>query len=141
MTGHGRRVVVADDEMIMRQVLKAILKESRFEIVGEATHGDEVLAKCLQYRPDILCLDINMPRKDGIEALKEIRGQMPDLQVLMISANTASDKVKEAIRLGAMGFIVKPFNANQVLQRLLQLFGEAPDEKSHGRDESEGQNN
>ncbi len=125
MAGKGRRVIVADDEMIMRQVLKAILDEGQFEVVAEATHGDEILAKCLKHRPDILCLDINMPRRDGVEALKDIRAQLPDLQVLMISGNTASDKVKQAISLGAVGFIVKPFNAAQVLQRLLQLFGEA----------------
>ena len=128
MSKSGRRVVLADDEMMMRQVLKAILSEGGFEVVGEAMHGAEVVAKCIKHQADILCLDINMPKMDGIEALKELRQQMPDIQVVMISGNTASDKVKEAISLGAKGFIVKPFNANQVLDRLIQLFGAAEED-------------
>lgn len=124
MPAKGRRVVLADDEMMVRQVLKAILKEGNFEVVGEATNGAEVLAKCLQLRPDILCLDINMPKKSGIEALQELREAQPDLQVVMISGDSSTDKVNEAISLGAIGYILKPFNAQQVLDRLLQLFGE-----------------
>ncbi len=128
MAANGRRVVVADDELMLRQVLKAILAEGKFDVVGEATNGSEVLPKCQKHRPDILCLDINMPKKDGIEALRELHAELPDIQVVMISGNTSSDKVKEAISLGAKGFIVKPFNANQVLTRMLQLFGTAPED-------------
>lgn len=124
MTNTGKRVVLADDEMMMRQVLKAILKSGKFEVVGEAVNGNDVLPKCQQHKPDILCLDINMPGKSGIEALQEVRDHFPSLRVIMISGDTSSDTVKEAIALGAQGFIVKPFNATQVLSRLLQLAGE-----------------
>ncbi|MBU2478028.1 MAG: response regulator [Gammaproteobacteria bacterium] len=126
MTTQGRRVIVADDEMMMRQVLKVILTEGGFEIVAEATNGLEVISKCQQLKPDLLCLDINMPKKNGIEALQELRESLPNLQVVMISGDASTDKVKEAISLGARGFILKPFNAQQVLTRLVQLFGEAP---------------
>ena len=69
MTTQNRRVIVADDEMMMRQVLKAILKEGGFEVIAEVTNGQEVISKCQQLKPDLLCLDINMPKKNGIEAL------------------------------------------------------------------------
>ena len=127
MTTQNRRVIVADDEMMMRQVLKAILKEAGFEVIAEVTNGQEVISKCQQLKPDLLCLDINMPKKNGIEALKELRESLPDLQVVMVSGDASTDKVKEAISLGAKGFILKPFNAQQVLSRLVQLFGEAPE--------------
>lgn len=127
MTGHGRRVVIADDEMMMRQVLKAILKEGGFEVVGEVTQGDQVVSKCVLHAPDLLCLDINMPKKDGLEALKELHEQMPDLKVIIISGDASSEKVKEAITQGARGFIVKPFSPSQVVSRIEQLLGGTSD--------------
>lgn len=121
MTNNRKRVVLADDEMMMRQVLKSILTSGKLEVVGEAMNGNDVLQKCLQHKPDILCLDINMPGKSGIEALQEVRDRLPNLRVIMISGDASSETVKEAIALGANGFIVKPFNAAQVLNRIQQI--------------------
>lgn len=123
MTITGKRVLIADDEMMMRQILKAILKSGKFDVVGEAINGNEVLQKCLHHKPDIVCLDINMPGKNGIEALQDIREHLPDTHVIIISGDASSDTVNEVIAHGARGFILKPFNATQVLNRLSQLIG------------------
>ncbi len=119
------KVVIADDEMMLRQILRAILAEGKYDIVGQATHGGEVIGIVQRFKPDLLCLDINMPNRDGIDVLKEIRQLMPDLKVIMVSADATSDKVKQAIALGASSFIVKPFNADQVLNRVNQIMRKA----------------
>lgn len=116
-----KRLLIADDEMIIRQLLKTILEESPFEVVGEAVNGVEAVAQCKRLKPDIVCLDISMPKMSGMDALTEIRSSCPDMMAVMISASATADNVHDAIQKGAVGFLVKPFKMDQVVDRLVQI--------------------
>ena len=113
-----KRVLVADDDRSMREVLKFILLEGRFDVVGEAINGEMAVTLAESLKPDIVCLDINMPRVDGIHALEQIKAKLPGTIVIMISSSATPDNVRDAIGMGAAGFIVKPFSAGKVLDAL-----------------------
>ena len=115
-------VIVVDDDSLMRDVLKALLRSANFLIVGEASNGTDALALCAKVKPDLVLLDINMPRVDGLQVLAEIRREHPTVKVIMVSAQASLDKVSEAIKAGAAGFVVKPFNAAIVLEKIGRCF-------------------
>jgi two-component system chemotaxis response regulator CheY len=111
-------VLVADDDKTMRELLKAILKSDNYPIAGEVSNGLDVVMKCVELKPDIVLLDINMPKMDGITALDEIRKAKPAIMVIMVSGEVTIDRVKEAQSKGAAGFIVKPLKPAIVLQKI-----------------------
>jgi two-component system chemotaxis response regulator CheY len=116
-------VLVVDDDSIMREMLKIILEDSdEYRVVGEASNGQDAVKKCETLNPDLVLLDINMPKMDGLQALDEIRKANPAMMVLMVSANATMDKVSEAIQKGAAGFVVKPLNPASVLDRIKMCF-------------------
>lgn len=108
------RVLVVDDDMLMREVLKALLRDEGFALAGEAIDGQSALASLERTRPDIVCLDVNMPGLSGIDVLKKIRSSNPEIRVIMITADSTMGTVREAVGFGAMGYIVKPFKAGRV---------------------------
>ena len=111
-------VMVVDDDSIMRETLKAILRSEDYPIAGEASNGQDAVAVCQNTKPDVVLLDINMPKMDGLQALEEIRKVSPKSIIVMVSAVATMDKVKEAIERGAAGFVVKPINPASVLDRV-----------------------
>lgn len=111
-------VLIVDDDPITRQLLRAILRESDYDVVGEASNGDGALAQCLALHPDIVLLDISMPGMNGLDILQELRKKHPDCVVVMLSATATAQRVGDALRLGARGFIVKPFTAGKVVNEL-----------------------
>jgi len=113
-----KRLLVVDDAMIMRAIIKDTAKKAGWEIVGEATNGAEAVTRYQELRPDMTTLDIVMPEMDGVAALRAIRGEDPQAKVVMISAIDQRAKLNEGIQLGALDFMVKPFDK----QRLLSLF-------------------
>lgn len=115
-------VVVVDDDHMMREMLKLILRSDDYPVLGEASNGNEAIALCEKLKPGLVLLDINMPKMDGLQALEEIRKVNPDSTVLMVSAESTMDKVKEAIQKGASGFVVKPLNAASVLDKIENCF-------------------
>jgi two-component system chemotaxis response regulator CheY len=108
------RVLVVDDDALMREVLKALLRDEGFEVAGEARDGQSAIAMLDRTRPDIVCLDVNMPGMSGIDVLKSIRSRNPDIRVVMITGDASMGTVREAVGFGAMGYIVKPFKAGRV---------------------------
>ena len=108
-------VLVVDDDRTIIELLKIILRNEEHIIVGQATNGSEAVKLCVDLNPDIVLLDINMPKMDGLQALEEIRKANPAVKVLMISADSTTDKVKEALNQGAVGFVVKPLKPAKVL--------------------------
>jgi len=110
------RVVVVDDSKMSRKVLRNILEEAGYAVVEEATDGEEAIAAYMQYKPDILTLDITMPNMDGIEALKEIMSLDRRAKVVMISAAGQQKKIIEALKLGAQKFVTKPFEQDEVIE-------------------------
>jgi len=108
------RVLVVDDDNLMREVLKALLRDEGFEVVGEARDGQSALALLERLLPDIVCLDVNMPGMSGIEVLKAIRAGNPAIRVVMITGDASMGTVREAVGFGALGYIIKPFKAGRV---------------------------
>ena len=110
------RVLVADDAAFMRKMVSDALSKGGHEVVGEAGNGAEAIDRFLELKPDLTTLDITMPDKDGITALREIIALDPGARVLMCSALGQESKVIESIQLGAKDFVVKPFQPAQLLE-------------------------
>jgi two-component system chemotaxis response regulator CheY len=112
------RTIIADDEEITRLLLRTLLRQNNIEVVGEAKNGVDTLELCEKLRPDVLFLDINMPKMNGFEVLKSIGTTHPDVAVIMISSDSTLNNVKEAGTLGADNFIVKPFSPAKVMDAI-----------------------
>lgn len=108
------RVLVVDDDILMREVLKALLRDDGFEVAGEARDGQSALALLERSQPDLICLDVNMPGMTGIEVLKAVRSRYPNIRVVMITGDSSMSTVREAVGFGAVGYIIKPFKAGRV---------------------------
>ena len=112
------RFLVVDDAIFMRTVLKKMLSEEGFEVVGEAGNGIDAIQMAAKLKPDIVTLDITMPEMDGIKAVPEILKVSPDSKIIMCSALGQQAMVVDAIKKGAKDFIVKPFEKSRVLQAI-----------------------
>jgi two-component system chemotaxis response regulator CheY len=116
--GPAPRLLIVDDATIMRMRISSVAREAGWEIVAEATNGVEGLARYREQRPDLVTLDIVMPELDGVEMLRQLRSEDPAARVVMVSAVDQRAKLRECIALGALDFVVKPFDK----ERLLSLF-------------------
>lgn len=101
------RVLLADDESHIRSLMKAVIKTLGYDVIAEAVNGSEAVDLCVKEKPDLLLMDINMPVKTGIEALKEIVSLCPKTCVIMLSSVSDMESVREAIEAGAAHFIRK----------------------------------
>lgn len=110
------RVLVADDARFMREMIKEIIQQAGYEVIGEASNGKEVVEKFHELKPDVTTMDIVMPLQSGIEAVREIKKESKDAKVIMISALGQDSLVIEALDAGAKDFIVKPFKTDKVLE-------------------------
>ncbi|PFJ17256.1 two-component system response regulator [Bacillus cereus] len=118
----AHKILVVDDAMFMRTMIKNLLKSnSEFEIIGEAENGVEAIQKYKELQPDIVTLDITMPEMDGLEALKEIIKIDSSAKVVICSAMGQQGMVLDAIKCGAKDFIVKPFQADRVIEALTKV--------------------
>jgi two-component system, chemotaxis family, chemotaxis protein CheY len=117
----AKRILITDDALFMRVTLKKILTEGGYDVVGEAQNGAEAVQKYAELKPDVVTMDITMPEMDGIQALKEIRKIDPNAKVVMCTAMGQKNMVVEAVQSGAKDFIVKPFQADRVLEALSKL--------------------
>ena len=111
-------VLVVDDSALIRKMLIKLLNENGYQVVGEATNGEEGVELYKELEPDIVTLDITMPVMDGVTALKKIKEYDPEAMVAMISAAGQKDKLMDALREGAELFFTKPFNAQEVISSL-----------------------
>jgi two-component system chemotaxis response regulator CheY len=118
----SKSVVVVDDDTLMREVLKAILREEGYLIAGEAKDGLAGIAQVERSKPDAVCLDVNMPGMSGLDTLKILRDKYPDVRVVMITGDASMSTVREAVSFGAVGYLIKPFNATRVLAALSAAF-------------------
>ncbi|MEF2095491.1 response regulator [Bacillus sp. CFBP9009] len=114
----ANRILIVDDAAFMRMMIKDILSKNGFEIVGEAADGSQAVEKYKETHPDLVTMDITMPEMDGITALKEIKKVNPQAKVIMCSAMGQQAMVIDAIQAGAKDFIVKPFQADRVLEAI-----------------------
>ena len=112
------KVLVVDDAAFMRMMIKDIMTKNGYEVVGEAANGAEAVAKYKELKPDVVTMDSTMPEVDGIQALRQIKSIDSNAKVLMCSAMGQQSMVIEAIQAGARDFIVKPFQAERVIEAL-----------------------
>jgi two-component system chemotaxis response regulator CheY len=112
------RVLVVDDAAFMRKMLSDVLAKAGHEVVGEGANGNDAVERFQELRPDIMTLDITMPEKDGLAALREILAAEPAARIVMCSALGQETKVLEAIKAGAKDFVVKPFQPNRVVEAI-----------------------
>ena len=110
------RILVVDDAAFMRKMVSDVLTKGGHEVVGEAGNGVEAIARFQELRPEVMTLDITMPEKDGLSALRELMELEPTARVVMCSALGQESKVLESIKLGAKDFVVKPFQPDRVLE-------------------------
>jgi DNA-binding NarL/FixJ family response regulator len=109
------RVLVADDHTILRQGLVGILKASEeMEVVGEAAEGSEAVEKALKTRPDVVVLDISMPRMNGLEAARRIREALPATRILVLTMHDDEEYVLKMVRAGASGYLLKEVSGSQL---------------------------
>jgi two-component system chemotaxis response regulator CheY len=111
-------VLLCDDALFTRTMLKAIVEKAGFDVVGEADNGRTAVEQYAALRPRLVLMDIVMPDMSGIEAVREIRRIDPAACIVMCSAMGQAQLVEEAIAAGAIGFILKPFTASRVLERI-----------------------
>ena len=114
----GHRILIVDDASFMRMMIKDILVKNGYEVVGEAADGAQAVTMYKELKPDLVTMDITMPEMDGITALKNIRAENPNAVVIMCSAMGQQAMVIDAIQAGAKDFIVKPFQADRVLEAI-----------------------
>ncbi|HZZ80285.1 MAG TPA: response regulator [Gemmataceae bacterium] len=119
----AKRVLIVDDAMIMRMRIKEIAQSAGWEIAGEASNGEEAVARYKELRPDLVTMDIVMPTMDGVSALRLLRQECPEARVVMVSAVDQREKLTECIRLGVVDFIVKPFDKVR-LKLFFEKYGE-----------------
>ena len=116
-------VLIVDDTLFMRASIKQMLEANGHSVAGEASNGVEAIAKYAEVKPDVILMDITMPEKDGIQALKEIRAKDPGANIIMCSAMGQQAMVIESIQAGARDFIVKPFAADRILEAVRKAVG------------------
>ena len=119
----AKNILICDDAAFMRMMIKDILTKNGYNIVGEAENGAKAVEKYAELKPDLVLMDITMPEMDGIEALKKIKAADANASIIMCSAMGQQAMVIESIQSGAKAFIVKPFQADRVLEAVQKVVG------------------
>ena len=119
----AKNILICDDAAFMRMMIKDILSKNGYNVAGEAENGAKAVEKYAELKPDLVLMDITMPEMDGIQALKKIKESDPSALVIMCSAMGQQAMVIEAIQAGAKDFIVKPFQAERVLEAVKKVVG------------------
>ena len=119
----AKNILICDDAAFMRMMIKDILTKNGYNIAGEAENGAKAVEKYNELKPDLVLMDITMPEMDGIQALKKIKETDPNSSVIMCSAMGQQAMVIESIQSGAKDFIVKPFQADRVLEAVQKVVG------------------
>ena len=119
----AKNILICDDAAFMRMMIKDILTKNGCNIVGEAENGAKAVEKYAELKPDLVLMDITMPEMDGIEALKKIKAADANASIIMCSAMGQQAMVIESIQSGAKDFIVKPFQADRVLEAVQKVVG------------------
>lgn len=122
--GLAIRAVIADDEAFIRQVLLKMLERLGVDVVGVAENGRDAVELFKQHRPDLVILDIAMPEMDGLEAMKSVLEIDPEAKVLMCTSFSSKQYVVQAVKLGAKGYLNKPFDLNKIREKIGKICSE-----------------
>ncbi|WP_114779382.1 response regulator [Botryobacter ruber] len=118
-----KRILIVDDSFYMRTMLKNMLTDAGYEVVGEAPNGQTALELAKSTNPDLVTLDVILPDNTGLDVLKGIKKDQPDMKVVMVSAVGQDVIVNEALESGALSYIVKPFSEEKVLEVVSKVLG------------------
>ncbi len=117
------RVLIADDHAVVREGLKALIEtEPGLEVVGEAADGEEAVFKVRLLKPDVILMDLVMPRKDGIEAIKEIKQDDPEARILVLTSFAEDKRIISAIKAGALGYLLKDASPEELLRAIRDVY-------------------
>lgn len=119
----AKNILIVDDAAFMRMMIKDILTKNGYQVVGEAENGLKAIEKYIETKPDLVLMDITMPEMDGIQSLKKIKEVDAGATVIMCSAMGQQAMVIESIQSGAKDFIVKPFQADRVIEAVQKAIG------------------
>ncbi|AYA36640.1 response regulator [Hymenobacter oligotrophus] len=131
------RILIVDDSFYMRTMLKNMLTDAGYDVVGEAANGQQARELASQTKPDLITLDVILPDNTGLEVLKDIRLELPDVKIVMCSAVGQEVIVNEALESGAMAYIVKPFSEDKVLEIVSGALQEAGSDSSTNSEAAE----
>ncbi|ABP66874.1 response regulator [Caldicellulosiruptor changbaiensis] len=119
----SKRILIVDDAAFMRMMLKDIITKNGYEVAGEAENGLKAVELYKELKPDLVMMDITMPEMDGIQAVREIKKIDPQAKIIMCSAMGQQAMVIESIQAGARDFIVKPFQAERIVEAIKKVLG------------------
>jgi two-component system, NarL family, response regulator LiaR len=127
MTPDLIRILIVDDHAIVRKGIHALLsKEHGMQVAGEATNGEEGVAQAKALKPDVVLMDLVMPKLDGIEATRQITAQVPDVRILVLTSFATDDKVFPAIKAGALGYLLKDSGPDELVRAIRQVYRGEP---------------
>lgn len=112
------KILVVDDDLAMREMVRALLRAGGYEVVGEASDGTTAVALCRERQPDVVLLDIMLRDSNGLETIENLHAENPAASVVILSGNAYPDVIEQARAKGARGFIAKPFNAQRILKAI-----------------------
>jgi NarL family two-component system response regulator LiaR len=117
------RILIVDDHAIVREGQRALIDtEPGMEVVGEAANGDEAVESARSLKPDVILLDLILPRKDGIEAIEEIKADNPQARILVLTSFSENEKVYAAIKAGAKGYLLKDSTPQEILDAIHKVY-------------------
>jgi len=119
---HRPRIFLADDHSLLLEAFSNLL-ESKYDIVGTATDGREMLSKVSKLQPDVVVLDIAMPNLNGFDAAEKLNKKLPDIKIVFLTVNEDPDMVTEAFRIGANGYLLKNSAASELFQAIEVVIG------------------
>ncbi|WP_231717569.1 response regulator [Hymenobacter sp. DG25A] len=128
------RILIVDDSFYMRTMLKNMLTDAGYDVVGEAANGQQALEMAAATRPDLITLDVILPDNTGLDVLKGIRQEQPNVRIVMCSAVGQEVIVNEALESGAVAYIVKPFSEEKVLEIVGTMLQQADSEAETAAD-------
>ena len=118
-----KRVLIVDDALLMRMMLRDVLEGADFEVVGEAEEADEAVAKYKEFKPDLVTMDLTLTSSDGTDAIQDILAYDPEANIIVISAVDQRKVLMQAITMGVKDFIVKPFENERLLAAVSKVMG------------------
>ncbi|MEI7592684.1 MAG: response regulator transcription factor [Actinomycetes bacterium] len=116
------RLMLADDHRMLREGLRRSMIDQGFNVVGEASDGQEAIRLAEELRPDVILMDVTMPEVDGVEATRQIRAILPEIKIVMLTMHADSEVLTSAIRAGASGYLVKDCSTDEIAEAVTMAF-------------------
>src|SRR5258708_5535396 len=120
------RVLIVDDHEVVRKGVRSLLAQSRYEVCGERVDGEDAIEKAKQLKPDVIVMDVSMPKLNGLEATRQVLDILPEAEVLILSQHESPHMVREAFNAGARGYVVKSSIGKDLLAALEKVSRHEP---------------